>query len=951
MAIAYSTITQLGLFSQYPPPLLPKPGKDNVRLQKLLKRTAKKKSSAQVSQSATTFRSSLSPVDEASPDQEHSDHSSSPRTPEIMPSLYGIQNPPRFTVRPLYQHVASPYPHQARTTRIFPQIVTTPSQHAPTASSYSALIQVSGVLTSTEQVAQPTTARMSQPYSSVPEVTIIVTDFNKPEFSTFTQSHTGLSSATTVATLPSKSQVPGPTPYSMPAGQNVLRPLTVLTPLIKSKSPRPTFKATEHSKSPKPMFDVPQIRMYTASTSYYETSRTPPVHGTAGLTSIGSTVPESTILAETNQDMPPASEIQRGKRQINPPSLGTDLGRTTPISEIKRTTPTSEIKGKSPTPVCLTTQATSAFENSRYNCPLLAVSPISIHPEKSSSLQTVSTMSSSSASQSVKTTVLSENLLNGDIHSDIKPAVKPVEQSLKKSKSEPDLKRETSLTSVGSQRAETPTLMPSAQAVAGYQRPKTPTYEAFRLMTRSPGYKKPKTPPYGVSASGASKVAIQRPKTPVTQLSQTIGKEPTPAEHAVLTASGISVSVTSTKDEVKADKELTGESAQESRVKQQPSTKTFKEKDSSNNKNEPHQGYETLAATESIPVTALSQPSDSSMLKQEAATFTGLVAAKQDTAMIQGIPKKPTSVSRFSEKHNKETLNQEVRPITETLEPKCSPLQGGDQGPLKAIKMLLARDKDEKRAVTEMKVDVSVDKKVVPPSSDAKIKPKVSESDSRAPALVVNTPATESNEDKEKQRNTETTSETEKKVSDEVFPAAKSLLKRPKDLKSKMTGWSRLKKHMVVEQEEPKFPEIGSQKEASGQDQSEVRLEDKPGEKSSTQNEKETESAPKATKMWDAVLFQMFSSKENIMHQIELNKSEEERKEDKKSESTEIPSFAYRLPVLLFSPKFDAKKLKEAASRPVTKISTVFEMGLIGRKGVDEEPKDFNRTARGFTVT
>lgn len=946
MAIAYSAVTQLGLFSQqYPPPLLPKPGKDNIRLQKLLKRTAKKKSSAQVSQSAATFRSSLSPVDEASPDQEHSDHFSSPRTPEITPSLYGIQHPPRFTVRPLYQHVASPYPHHAR---IFPQMVTTPSQNAPTVSSYSALIQVSGVLTSTEQVAQPTTAGTPQPYSSVPEVTIIVTEFNKPEFSTFPKSHTGLRSATTVATQPSKSKVPGPIPYSMPAGQNVLRPLTVLTPLIKSKSPRPTFKATEHSKSPKPMFDVPQIRMYTASTSYYETSRTPPVHGTAGLTSIGSTVPESTTLAETNRDWAPASEIQRGKTQIHPPSLDIDLGRITPISEIKRATPTPEIKGKSPTPVTQAAQATtSAFEILRHDYSLSAVSPVTIHPEKSSSLQTVPTTSSSSASQYVKTTALSETLLNGDSHSDIKPAAKLVEQCIKKSKSEPDLKRETSLASAGAQRAETPTLVPSTQAVGGYQRPKTPTYEAFRLMTRSPGYKKPKTPPYGVSASGASKVAIQRPKTPVSQLSKT-SQEPTPAEHAVLAATGISVSAISTNNEVKANRELTGESAQEPRVTQQPSTKTFKEKDSFKNKTEPHQGYETLAATASIPIAAFSQPST---LKREAATFTGLVATKRDTATIQEIPKNPTSVSRFSEKHNMETLNQEVRPITETLDSKSPSIQGGDQGPLKTIKLLLARDKDEKRAVIETKADVSVDKKVETPASDAKIKPKGFESDATAPALAVNSPAAESNEDKEKQRKTETTSATEKKVSDEVLPAAKSLLKRPKDLKSKMTGWSRLKKHMVVEQEEPKFPEIGSQKEASGQDQSEVRLENEPGEKSGAQNEKETESAPKATKMWDAVLFQMFSSKENIMHQIELSKSEEERKEDKKSESTEIPSFAYRLPVLLFSPKFDAKKLKEAASRPVTKISTVFEMGLIGRKGVDEEPKDFNRTARGFTTT
>uniref|UniRef100_A0A3Q3QXI9 Proline rich 33 n=1 Tax=Monopterus albus TaxID=43700 RepID=A0A3Q3QXI9_MONAL len=139
-------------------------------------------------------------------------------------------------------------------------------------------------------------------------------------------------------------------------------------------------------------------------------------------------------------------------------------------------------------------------------------------------------------------------------------------------------------------------------------------------------------------------------------------------------------------------------------------------------------------------------------------------------------------------------------------------------------------------------------------------------------------------------------------------------------------GWSRLKKHMVEEQDEPRFPMNGSEKEARGQDQSTA-------EKAGAQDENQTKDNAKATKMWDAVLFQI----------------EKEKKAEIK-DVKEIPSFVYRLPLLLFSPRFNAKKLKAAASRPVPKISTVFEMGLIGRKDKEEEPKDFNRTAKGFTI-
>uniref|UniRef100_A0A8C6LZP9 Proline rich 33 n=1 Tax=Nothobranchius furzeri TaxID=105023 RepID=A0A8C6LZP9_NOTFU len=419
------TVTQLGLFSQqYPPPLLPKPGKDNLRLQKLLKRSAKRKASVQASQSATPFRSSLSPVNEASPDLEYCDHSTPPKTPETLPSYYNIQPAPRFTVRPLYQHVASPYPQQAaygRATRLSPQTVVPPSFP------YSQLFTT-----------VPTVASTPRPSSFTSEGIVTVTEPKKQTFGTNPESHSGLRPVTAVATPPCIPKSPGPALHSIPSGQAVILPLTVLTSIMKCRSPRPTFKAAEHSKSPKPMFDVPQIRMYTASTSYYETSRTPP-------------------------------------------------------------------------------------------------------------------------------------------------------------------------------------------------------------------------------------------------------------------------------------------------------------------------------------------------------------------------------------------------------------------------------------------------------------------------SLLI-------------------------------------VMKKPKGLKSKMNGWSRLKKHMVVEQEEPKFPEVNTPKETRGQDQGEeIKLE---GDKPNAQEETQTKDTPKVTKMWDAVLFQMFSTKENII----------------KDEPKEIPSFAYKLPVLLFSPRFDAKKLKEAASRPVTKISTVFEMGLIGRKGKEEEPKDFNRTARGFTT-
>ncbi|ERE79318.1 hypothetical protein H671_3g9697 [Cricetulus griseus] len=84
-----------------PPPLLPKPGKDNQRLQKLLRKAARKKMVGMTPTPPGAFRTSLSPVSEASHDLETTVQYPAEAPHTVVPL-------PRSPHTPIIHHVASP---------------------------------------------------------------------------------------------------------------------------------------------------------------------------------------------------------------------------------------------------------------------------------------------------------------------------------------------------------------------------------------------------------------------------------------------------------------------------------------------------------------------------------------------------------------------------------------------------------------------------------------------------------------------------------------------------------------------------------------------------------------------------------------------------------------------------------------------------------------------------
>ncbi|KAJ7344365.1 hypothetical protein JRQ81_000315 [Phrynocephalus forsythii] len=160
--------------------------------------------------------------------------------------------------------------------------------------------------------------------------------------------------------------------------------------------------------------------------------------------------------------------------------------------------------------------------------------------------------------------------------------------------------------------------------------------------------------------------------------------------------------------------------------------------------------------------------------------------------------------------------------------------------------------------------------------------------------------------------------------------------KPPVPPKTKFSGWSRLKKHLIIESEDPQFPVPESSEPAKAEHVEEKKTKEEsqaaPGlEKGATKS--------RAIKMWDAILYQMTT-----------RKAKEERVEEKETRREGIFSFRRRLPLVLHRPRFDARKLKELASKPMTKITTLFEVRRIQSKPPEETLTSFNRTAPGWQV-
>ncbi|XP_035119669.3 proline-rich protein 33 [Callithrix jacchus] len=103
-----------------PPPLLPKPGKDNLRLQKLLRKAARRKMAGSMHLTPPgAFRTSLSPVSEASRDQEavaphtaecphQAEAPSPPEAKNHTEPPHTVAAPPHSPHTPIIHHVASP---------------------------------------------------------------------------------------------------------------------------------------------------------------------------------------------------------------------------------------------------------------------------------------------------------------------------------------------------------------------------------------------------------------------------------------------------------------------------------------------------------------------------------------------------------------------------------------------------------------------------------------------------------------------------------------------------------------------------------------------------------------------------------------------------------------------------------------------------------------------------
>ncbi|XP_016410402.1 titin-like [Sinocyclocheilus rhinocerous] len=1003
MAVNVGNAAQAGLLSQqYPPPLLPKPGKENVRLQKLLKKTAKKKAAAQASQPSVPFRSSLSPVNEASPDLEHSDHSTPPKTPET-PFYIGTVHP-RFNVRPLYQHVSSPYPHHrgftyGKTARFPPQPYAAP-QHLSPAFTYTAspvpgldthatasvtILQTSQRLEVSSNLTTHVTSKSPSPQPTILNVTRKAKPlFEVPQITNYTAKSVGLR---TPHASPTRSKTPtadllrAPTPTF-----EVRRTVTPTSEIRRDRTP-----TREITRVTTTAFEVKRI---TTPTSEIQKSQTPTSEVRKETIPSSEIKRVSTPASETKKTAMPTPETKRGAT----PTLETK-GVTMPTRVKTPTYDFTSIKthsGRPKTPSHHVSRVrVSVTEISRPNPLLFAVSPV--HMEGRRSKTPTSSLTGPQdemhkISNHLNDTNHSKILENGDV--DVK-STEPLQEKLDKatgnlsklesSKPKTQIPKESSNLNANEQpKPETPTTpkiepaQPGLSSV-GYQKPLSRVLPFAGQRPKTPTAPKSKPTYYGLTPAEYVAHGGIKSCTPTFSISTSTALPSVKATHLtkhepVVPQSDVNVTMTNGKSEVKPNEQVEVQPPQAGVVKEETAVvaplpevpKAASEPEANSVRDIPKPTVPELKAKipdVKIPtiVVSVADTPPSEAKAEPISTVTPRVRTPTygSPRISQMIPTPPTV--KETPKPESKAVPLSDQDVGKPALPKVSEGKVNakttkvPEKPTEAKMSLLERIKKQKleAASSEKTPDKGEVKDVVKPLAKPKEDKKDLKTKDTEPEKVDRVKA-KSSPQQEIKPAVEKKEEAEEGYSLTAEPLLK-VMQKPKGMKSKLSGWSRLKKHMVVEAEEPNFPEAESASKKdipASTDQNVSEMQNKSEAEAKSSESQDSKDSPRAAKMWDAVLFQMFSTKENIMQQIEANKTEEQKKmeaEQKKSE--EIPSFAHCLPILLYSPRFDARRLREAASRPATKIATVFEMGLIGRKNKDEEPKDFNRTAKGFSIS
>nr|XP_023662066.1 uncharacterized protein LOC111840926 isoform X1 [Paramormyrops kingsleyae]XP_023662075.1 uncharacterized protein LOC111840926 isoform X1 [Paramormyrops kingsleyae] len=989
-----------GLSQHYRPPLMPKPGKDNAKLQKLLKKTGKKKSSHQALQTPVPFRSSLSPVSEASADLEHSDHSTPSGTPD---PVYGINSNPRFSVKPVHQHSPSPYPYMQsakydKTAVLFPkqhisldcsfhqqvaplhnftsllqaESSAHPNSALPTASSLQTSIQAE------ENVfLQPTTTPIIQVEASVPKVpasTNMVSQIASPPVQTLSQTPPLILTHTQLVPLaPSSVQYTKPLLSTPEVENNVQK----ASPSVKY----PTTHTFEDQAESTAFNGLPPAKSCTKPTSEMK----------GGTTSTSEFLPTRALSEQLKtpvyflaQRKSPTCEVSRashfsystssasfvnkgssfeictsGTNKTNENETGNSLSSTSIECTSEYSTYTSRVEGNN-----MYDNMCSVHSNSLerpYNGKLTTknyvneVSPFAISFNSTSKTQIPKIPKLQTKLGDQTPVKAANNFITHTTYQDGQNGTDPCNTTTDICGFEnvntlihtckptiPSLGYKRSVAHETKSKSKYYGLTPADYVAYGGIRSSSPTYSISKPMastsevpklcdtpcSQSPACEIPQEPSPAilnstVSSNEKQKKSAQGAGLPEGQSLEEGKIAKTPFYRAqnvqMVTSEAVEYRPVGTNTHQTIPKHKTSPEIQKQCnfvMERQLANIPISETQIANK-------AKHLIQTISNKMQTLKSGGNSMAAKiSKGKVFTqGLDEAGMESSQTVTEP----SIVQHTE-NSKESHRPEVSLVISSSVKESVP----------SAQITACLSQDPANSVTSLSLGQSSSQPVIGHGEASK---SVSTGAVHNQETSQETARPEASNRQSTAQKKESSTSASKQESQTIEP------QKPKGLKSKLSGWTRLKKHMIVEPEEPKFPEPveesklqapNSKPEKSQEMSTEVC------EHSGTQN------GPRALKMWDAILFQMFSTKENIMKHINETKSKTEKKDVPNDNQKPSLSFVHRLPLLLYSPRFDARKLKEAASRPLTKIAAVFERGLLNRKSQEEEPKDFNRVAKGF---